>query len=158
MNAEPPITRFQHGASTAVTRLCQTLGATSIVKEEPKPRYPTKSAITSLAKKLGLEKPEPNSQDWEYEIANPQEIDTYIRLYESPETNDDEKFVIMETIIQSFEELDNLNTDKRWKYVLEILKTNMKLHEYTIWYWAKPDSNEIASHWRVTPSIRGLIS
>jgi len=66
-------------------------------------RFPTAEAIESLAQRFHLPN-HPNMQDWEWEVADPSRINEFVAAYKGGELNDDERFVLMETIIQSFEE------------------------------------------------------
>ncbi|MCP5384447.1 MAG: hypothetical protein H6913_07510 [Altererythrobacter sp.] len=47
-------------------------------------------------------------QDWEFEVADANRIDEFLSAYQSQELTDDERFTLMEMIIQSFEDLGNL--------------------------------------------------
>ena len=95
----------------------------------------------SLAKRFEL----PYSdfmQDWEWEVADPLRIDEFLEAYESDELTEDECFVLMETILQSFEELETFSqNDKRWQQVLEHLSKNAALHMNTLWYWSGLNSD-----------------
>lgn len=66
-------------------------------------RHITASAIHALAQRFNLLY-DHFMQDWEYEVADPNRIDEFIDAYLSNELNEDEKFALMETILQSFEE------------------------------------------------------
>ena len=77
-------------------------------------RHPTAEAIESLARRFDLPNG-PGFQDWEWIFADPARIDEFVNAYESGELNDDEKFTLMEMIIQSFEDLDEqLEENSRW--------------------------------------------
>ena len=45
-------------------------------------------------------------QDWEWEVASPERIDEFLAAYEGGELTDDERFTLMETLLQSFEDVD----------------------------------------------------
>ena len=124
---------------------------------EPKFRSSTREAIDSLASRFKLRN-DPGMQDWEYEVADPNRIDEFISAYESGELSDDEKFTLMETIIQSFEELDShLNIDNRWKNILGILRENINLHSYTIWYWSFADTDQEKDRPKVSSYMRKIL-
>jgi len=94
-------------------------------------------------------------QDWEWEVADPERIDEFLAAYEIGSLTEDERFTLMETIIQSFEDLDDsFHADSRWERVLEILEGNVELHIYSIWYWADLEND---CTWRVTPSLRTIL-
>ena len=70
---------------------------------EPEIRHPTKSATDSLATRFSL----PNHdgmQDWEYEVADPEKINDFFEVYKNESTVEDEKFVLLEMLLQSFED------------------------------------------------------
>ena len=109
-------------------------------------RFPTKEGRLSLAKRFNL----PYSdfmQDWEWEVANPHRLDDSLEAYEIVELSEDERFSLMEAILQSFEELESpLQDDERWQRVLKHLDSNIELHIHTLWHWSDLDSDfQIAS-------------
>lgn len=120
-------------------------------------RYPTRTAIDALALRFNF----PNThlmQDWEWEVADSDRIDEFMAAYQSEQLDDDERFTLMETIIQSFEDLgEALNADVRWQTVVDLLDVNIKLHAYTVWYWADPDEADPENYWTVTPSLRRIL-
>jgi len=121
-------------------------------------RHPTRAAIDALATRFGLPNG-PNMQDWEWEVADSKRLDDFIGAYESGELNDDERFTLMETIIQSFEELGPLHEyDPRWQRILEILDQNIELHICTVWYWSRLDGETPDEQFLVTPSIRRVLA
>jgi hypothetical protein len=94
-------------------------------------------------------------QDWEWEVADPKRIDEFLRAYEGGELSDDERFTLMETILQSFEDLSRtLEADKRWLQVLALLEANIQLHIYTVWYWADLEND---TTWKVAPFLRQIL-
>jgi hypothetical protein len=120
-------------------------------------RFPTRAAIDALAERLGLVN-EPRIQDWEWEVADPGRIDEFLSTYESGELSEDERFTLMETMLQSFEELPAaLEADPRWSRLLDILDRNARLHAHSIWYWSAPDADNLEECWRVTPFLRPIL-
>ncbi len=120
-------------------------------------RFPTADAIASLATLLDV--PHHSSmQDWEWEIADPSRIDEYLSLYRESGLTDDERFTLMETVLQAFENLPcDLSSDSRWTDVLDILDRNIDLHAYSVWYWADTEDVLGDEGWRVTPFLRKLV-
>lgn len=119
-------------------------------------RFPTREAIDSLAKRFDL----PNTremQDWEWEVADAMRIDEFLGAYLSGELSDDERFTIMETLLQCFEESGcDLDLDQRWAQVVASLDTHVELHAHTVWYWSCDD--EDPAYWfRVTPWVRRIL-
>lgn len=120
-------------------------------------RCPTREAIDSLAERFGLPNT-PEMQDWEWEVADPCRIDEFLAAYQGGELSDDERFTLMETILQSFEHLDEpLASEPRWQRTLALLEENVALHIYTIWYWSSPELEE-EDAWRVAPFLRPLLA
>ena len=120
-------------------------------------RYPTRAAIDSLAARLGLRN-EPNMQDWEWEVADPARLDEFISTYRDPELSEDERFTLMETIIQSCEDLgDGLSDDGRWGEVRALLEEHIDLHICSVWYWASLET-DLVDAWQVSPFMRGLVA
>jgi hypothetical protein len=116
-------------------------------------RYPTKRAIDALASRFDLRN-EPHMQDWQWEVADPERLDEFLAVYNLPELTDDERFVLMEIIIESFEETSAiLEHDPGWHAVLDWLDHNIAIHAHTVWYWSC-DDEVLENCWRVTPYLR----
>lgn len=120
---------------------------------EPPARYPTAEAMASLAKRFDLPN-HSNMQDWEYEVADSERIDEFVAAYLSGELDDDERFTLMETILQSFEELETRESDPRWHSLLETIASNLDLHISTVYYWARLDADNPEEMFRISPSMR----
>ena len=120
-------------------------------------RFPTRKAIDSLAKRFDLPNT-PDMQDWEWEVSDADRIDEFLSAYESGDLDEDEKFTLMETIIQSFEELEtSLSKEPRWNNVLQLIEDNINLHIYTVWYWSDLENDNKDDQWRVTPFIKTIL-
>jgi len=123
---------------------------------EPEFRCGTGKAIASLATKLDVEYND-FMQDWSYEIANPNEIEKYIELYKNLR-DEEEKFVLMETIIQATEEQ---NGEKLFLNYLNIVKNFLEIdfhiHKYTIYYWACFDTEDIEDCFKISVFMRELL-
>ena len=120
-------------------------------------RFPTREAIDSLAKRFGLPNT-PRMQDWEWEVADLARLDEFLDDYLSGELSDDERFTIMETMLQCFEESDrDLELDRLWTQVLSSLDTHIELHAYTVWHWSCVDDEDPADWFRVTPWVRRIL-
>lgn len=119
-------------------------------------RFPTAEAIDRLARRFGLPNT-PDMQDWEWQVADPDRIDEFLAAYEHGGLSDDERFTLMEMLLQSFEDLgEALASDPRWPRTLEILDRNLDLHAYTILYWSDLENENEEDSWRVTPYLRSL--
>ncbi|MEM9542606.1 MAG: hypothetical protein AAGA60_24325 [Cyanobacteria bacterium P01_E01_bin.42] len=124
-------------------------------------RYPTGEAIDSLAIRFNLRNTG-HMQDWEYEVADAKRIDEFVAAYENEPLSEDEKFTLMEIIIQSFEDLsafEKLDNNPLWMKILQAVECNINLHIHTVWYWADPenesDENDL---WVVTPFFRKILA
>lgn len=124
-------------------------------------RFPTRAAIDALANRFGLPN-HPGMQDWEFQVADPARIDEFLRAYESEDLSDDERFTLMEIILESFEDLGLSRTerDPRWERVLEILDRNIDLHASSVWYRSllEEDSEDSEELFCVTPFLRDILA
>ncbi len=119
-------------------------------------RFPTRAAIESLAERFGLEN-QPGMQDWEYEVADPERAREFAVAYKTAALTDDERFTLMEMILQSFEERPKaLADDPAWLEVVRLIEKNIDLHISTVWYWAS--IGDIDDAWRVTPFMRDILA
>jgi len=97
-------------------------------------------------------------QDWEWEVADPKRINEFIEAYRSGELSEDERFTLMETIIQSFTELEEpISESSEWNNVIGMIKTNLDLHIYSVWYWADAGNDNENDLWSVTPDMRKIL-
>ena len=122
---------------------------------EPIFRCGTREAIDKLAEKLNL----PDNltmQDWSYTAGNPNDIEKYISHYDET-TDEDEKFVLMELIIQATEDQEKQKSfTKYWDRVKPVLEKDFNIHEYTIHYWSCFDNEDEEDCWKITPLMRQL--
>ena len=118
-------------------------------------RYPTQFAIQTLAKRFNLPNT-PTMQDWEYIVADSNRINEFLKAYIEEPLTEDEKFVLMEILIQSFDDSNrNLAQDIDWQCLLKLLENNMELHATTICYWACGNTAYDLC-WTVTPYLREI--
>ena len=97
-------------------------------------------------------------QDWEWQVADPARIDELLAAYQGGALSDDERFTLMETMIQSFEDLPHhVGTDPRWRTLLDLLDRHANLHLHTIWYWSALETDDLTDCWSVTPYMRSLL-
>ena len=124
---------------------------------EPKFRYGTKEAIEKLARELELPYND-YMQDWSYEVANPEDIEKYIKHYDLT-SDEDEKFVLMEIIIQAVnDQADQKDFLKYWDRISGSLKEDFRIHEYTVFYWSRLDSESPDEEFTISPNMRGIWS
>ncbi len=121
-------------------------------------RHPTAAAIDSLARRFKLPST-PTMQDWEYQVADSERIDEFWAAYTSGELSDDELFVLMETLIESFNLLpDDPERDARWPNVLAALDRGIHRHFCTVWYWSCVGEDDSGNWFRTTRSIREVLA
>jgi hypothetical protein len=124
--------------------------------KEPTFRCPTKAAIEKLATIFSLPI-DPYSQDWEWEVADPTRISEFLNQYKIGALTDDEKFTLLEILLQSFEESNfDLNTSMQWHEFLKLVECDFNLHKYTVWYWCSPNAENTDEQWRITPYMREM--
>jgi hypothetical protein len=122
---------------------------------EPIPRYSTRASIDCLTAALGLTG-DYGMQDWSYEIAEPEDIQKYLDHYESI-TNEDDKFVLMEMIIQATEyQRNDQDFAKYCSIVKDLLIKDFAIHQYTIYYWAAMDQADLSDSWKIAPLMREI--
>ena len=123
---------------------------------EPEIRHPTRDAIEKLALLFDL----PNNdgmQDWEWEVADSERIDEFLEVYSMDSITDDERFVLLEMLLQSFEDSEiDIENDIRWQSLLELINKYFKIHSYTIWYWSCFDTPEVEHRWRISKYMRNV--
>ena len=121
-------------------------------------RYPTAAAIQLLAQRLGLPN-EPNMQDWPWEVSDANRLDEFLAVYREKSLSDDERFTVMETIIQSFDDLgESIVTGPRWLDAMALLDRNIDLHASSVWYWSSLENDNVDEQWTVTPYMRVLLA
>ena len=120
-------------------------------------RFPTRAAMDAIAERFGLAS-DRAMQDWEWQVADATRIDELLAPLESTELSGDERFVLAEISLQSFEALAApLAKDSRWARFLEVLDDNAALHAHSIWYWSCVDSDDADEWWSVTPFLRRIL-
>jgi hypothetical protein len=105
-------------------------------------RYPTRAGREALAARLGLAI-DPYSQDWEWEVADPQHFSRWLQVYQDPTLTDDERFSLMEMLVQCVEQLgrrcraeEEIRRLPEWQALAQLLRANAPLHAITIRYWS----------------------
>ena len=120
-------------------------------------RFPTNEAIDSLAVRFDLPNL-PGMQDWEYQVSDPYRIDEFLNAYESGELTEDECFVLMQIILDSFEHSTaSLAENSQWLKVLQILEEQIDLHIHSVWYWSSTDAEKLEYAWKIAPYLRKIL-
>lgn len=117
-------------------------------------KFPNANARLALAKRLNLPYHD-NMQDWEYEVADTIHIDVFLNAYDLNDITEDERFLLIEMLFQSFEEVDDLEKDTPWYRTLSLVENNLDLHTQTVLYWAN-GVESLEDSWNITPFIRNL--
>jgi hypothetical protein len=121
-------------------------------------RFPTCKARQSLAARFGLPY-DSSMQDWEWEVADAARFDEFLAGYRPSELTEYELFSLMEVLVQCAEDMPNeqgfLNA---WRAIEPLLRGNIGTHRATIEYWSCLGEHELAACFRVTPSMRRLLS
>lgn len=117
-------------------------------------RYPVRAAIDSLSKRLNLPNYE-HMQDWEYEVADIERIDDFLNAYDLIDITEDERFLLIEMLFQSFGEVNDLEKDTRWHRTLSLVENNLDLHAQTVLYWAN-GAEPLEDSWNITTFVRNL--
>ena len=123
-------------------------------------RYPTRAGREALAAHLGLTI-NPFSQDWEWEVAKPENFARWLALYRQEPLTDDERFSLMEMLVQCVEELapvhgprEQVDSLVEWQAVAALLRANPWLHGSTIGYWSVFGQDDPEGQFRVSQSMR----
>jgi hypothetical protein len=123
----------------------------------PKFRTPIKSAIEKVAKDLDILYEE-HMQDWAYTQSNAADIAKYIDYYNRID-GEDEKFVVMELVLQALEEQEDTGLFNKCSAIIKtLLLNNFKLHEYTIFYWACIEDEDLMDGFMISPLMKEIWS
>jgi hypothetical protein len=105
-------------------------------------RYPTNAGREALAARFGLAI-DPYPQDWEWEVASPKHFPAWLALYEEAALTDDERFSLMEMLVQCVDEMcpayspsEQVEQRPEWQAVAALLRARPRLHASTIAYWS----------------------
>ena len=120
-------------------------------------RWVTGQARKSLAVRLELPL-DPYMQDWEWEVADPSRLDEFLNTYLLEALDDDERFALMEVIIQSIEDTESGEIEllPQWKFVEGLLKAAPVLHAKTVNYWSTLADRPLEDCFRVTGPMRRI--
>lgn len=123
-------------------------------------RYPTGRGRADLAARLGLSI-DRFSQDWEWEVAEPGQFATWLAVYRHGDLSDDERFSLMEMLVQCVEEMvrDNgppgrLEEFPAWRAVADLLRARPQLHASTVAYWSVFGQDDPDGQFRVSSPMR----
>lgn len=127
-------------------------------------RYPTLAAIDALTARFGF-RDESGMAEWEYGVSDPNRIEEFLDAYESGELTEDERFSLMKTIIESFEETlmgsseasgQPMTENPLWQRIHALLEKDIAVHIGTVWSWACLGYT-LEDSWWVAPSMRKIL-
>ncbi len=101
-------------------------------------KYPSKETITRLTKELQLKGADDFTQDWECEVANAEQLQSYIEYYQKEKLNVNEKTTLMRIILEAYNDLVTLHTQEciYQNKIKQLLKQDYSIHEETVRYWS----------------------
>ena len=122
-------------------------------------REVTPTARRSLSRRFNLPH-DPFSQDWQWEVADPSRFGEFLSVYESGDLDEDERFALMEILIQCVEESDSSSVESspQWRSLAGLLQAHPDLHASSIRYWSCPDDRDFEDGFRVTGPMRVVLN
>lgn len=118
----------------------------------------TKEAVERLSKELNLPEPDEFSQDWQYEVADSNRIEEFVKFYLDNNLNKSEKFTLMSLILESTNDSvqnKSLNCET-WEQIAKILTNDTDINKQILEYWACGD-DKIEDSFYITPLIRKIL-
>lgn len=120
-------------------------------------KYPSKETIKRLTKELQLEGANDYTQDWECEVANVEQLQSYIEYYQKEKLNVNEKATLMRIILEAYNDLVTLNTKEcmYWNKIKQLLKQDYSIHEETVKYWSC-EGEDLENCFIITAFVRSI--
>lgn len=120
-------------------------------------RWATPAARRSLSHRFGLPH-DPFLQDWEWEVADPSRFGEFLGAYESGDLDEDERFALMEILIQCIEDigLSSVESSPEWRSVADLLRAHAGLHASSVQYWSCLGERELEDCFQVTGPMRAV--
>ena len=96
-------------------------------------------------------------QDWDLIWANADQVHHYLDVYINGNLDDQEKRVLMELMVSSYDNFLNENPPdlELEKDLRRLLVDDVELHAWVLGYWSAPHRPE--GGWNVTPMIRQIL-
>ena len=119
--------------------------------------YPSKETIIRLTKELQLKGAHNFTQDWEYEVANAEQLQNYIEYYQKEKLNVNEKVTLMRIILEAYNDFVALNAkDCRYRdMITELIECDYSIHKETIKYWSC-EGEELENCFIITAFVRSI--
>lgn len=120
-------------------------------------KYPSAKTINKLTKELKLKETNDYTQDWEFEVANINQLSDYIEYYQSGNLNINEKTTLMRIILEAYNEFLSIENkpDICGEKIKEFLKRDYSIYHEIIEYWAC-EGEESDNCFVLTPFIRNI--
>lgn len=120
-------------------------------------KYPSKETIAKLTKRLQLEGVNDFTQDWEYEVANAEQLQSYIEYYQKANLNVNEKTTLMRIILEAYNDFVALNVQecKYQNVIKQLLCYDYTIHEGTINYWSC-EGEDLENCFAITAFVRSI--
>ena len=120
-------------------------------------KYPSQETIIRLTKELQLEGADDFTQDWECEVANVEQLQSYIEYYQKANLNVNEKATLMRIILEAYNDLVTLNTQESMyqNMIKQLLQYDYSIHERTIRYWSC-EGEDLENCFAITAFIRSV--
>ena len=116
-------------------------------------RFPTAEAIASLVSRFQFATHQ-HMQDPEVELSDPERIDEFLAAYEAGDLTDDERFLLMEILLNSFELSDRpFLSQTQWPRTLALLDRNIAMHMFSVLAFSDPEDD-----WLIGPDMRVLVA
>ena len=120
-------------------------------------RDPDNLYLPRLRELLNISETESWGQDWDLIIANSEWVEQLLDWYEKENLNDNEKNILMQLIVASYDE--KLNEDKHdlteEKRLVHFLERDIDIHKDIFEYWARLHEPE-SEGWEITPMLRKI--
>ena len=120
-------------------------------------KYPSKETITRLTKELQLEVTNNFTQDWECEVANVEQLQSYIEYYQKKKLNVNEKATLMRIILEAYNDFVTLNTQECMyqDMIKQLLENDFSIHEEAVKYWSC-EGEDLENCFAITAFIRSI--
>jgi hypothetical protein len=97
-------------------------------------------------------------QDWEWEVADASRFAEFLNLYRAAELSDDERFSLMEMLVQCVEDLEEHSLGmSAWSQIEPLLLQKLELHHSTVVYWACSAEVDPEAQFLVSPYMRAVL-
>jgi len=121
-------------------------------------RSPTAAARKALAARFRLPYSD-EMQDWEWEVADAERFGEFVDAYRLAELTDDERFSLVELLVQCAEDLKlPSNYEAAWSAIEPLLLSSPNLHRSTVAYWARLNEVEPQALFQVSENMRRVWS